>query len=190
MSYKYLIKKKKLIKFWIYLGKNINTIFSSNYQFLNILYNKNCFLNFSLLLLQIKNIVPLFFNITQLNSNLLFLGSKFFYMQTIYNEFCFSIIKNVISTKPGVFTNFSITNSNNFFFLDFYFNPCIIIMCQTISSLTILIESKKKQIPIIGIVNLNSNTNLIDYPLITNTIYFYTIFFFSKFFFKLILLIK
>lgn len=190
MYYKKLIQRKKLIRFWIFVGNNINRVFHINYQFLNILYNKYCFVHFKTLLVGIKNILSVFINILKSNNNLLFISTKFLYCQSIYKDFYFPIIKKIIYFKAGIFTNFSVTNFKTFKMLDFYFNPCLIIFFYLKKNILLLLESKKKKIPTVSLLPLQINSLYIDYPLFINSSYFYIIFFFSKFFFKLLFLIK
>jgi len=186
--YQTLIKKKKLIKFWIFFGFNFKKIFKINYEFLNVIYNKNSFLNFKKLIYAIKKILPLFLNLLKLNSNILFVLSNFFYCQTIYQNFYFSIIKKFQNNiKKGIFSNFSITNLKIIDFLDFYFNPSILIFFYLNENQLLLYESKKKKIPNISLLAKNQSLKMVDYPLYININHFYPIFFFSKFFFKLVL---
>lgn len=188
--YKKLVQHKKLIKFFVFFGQNIKSIFKVNYEFLSILYNKKCFLNMNKLLSCIKKIFPLFLNISKKNSNLLFISTHFLYSQTIYNKYYFHIIKELLNKKLGVFTNFSIIGYDFFKKLNFKYNPCFLIFLELKQDISLLVESKKKNIPTIALVNIDLNSCLIDYPLCVNSSYFYTIYFFSKFLFKLILLNK
>jgi len=180
MYYKKLINRTKLVKFWIFSGIDNKYIIKTNYQFIYILYNKNCFLDFKSLLLHIKNILPFFLNLKKLNTTILFVSNNFIYSQSIYNFFFLPIIKKLMISNSGIFTNFSVTSIKSFKTLDFYFNPSLIINFYLNKNL--LLESKKKNIPLIGLLPMNVNTYLIDYPLPINSIFFYTIYFFSKFF--------
>merc|ERR1711935_467698 len=54
----------------------------------------------------------------------------------------------------------------------------------------LILEVKKKNIPIIGLIPIKSNRLLIDYPIIINSLYFHSVFLFSKVLFKLIFLTK
>jgi len=130
----------------------------------------------------------LFLNLLKLNSNILFVLSNFFYCQTIYQNFYFSIIKKFQNNiKKGIFSNFSITNLKIIDFLDFYFNPSILIFFYLNENQLLLYESKKKKIPNISLLAKNQSLKMVDYPLYININHFYPIFFFSKFFFKLVL---
>jgi len=48
----------------------------------------------------------------------------------------------------------------------------------------LLLESKKKNLPSIGLVDDNFNSYLMDYPICLSPLYFYNVYFFSKFFFR------
>ena len=124
--YQTLIKKKKLIKFWIFFGFNFKKIFKINYEFLNVIYNKNSFLNFKKLIYAIKKILPLFLNLLKLNSNFYICSSSNFLEQIIINGllyfFDFKLLKKIsrktlfgspatiiiglLSIKSQVFFNF------------------------------------------------------------------------------------
>lgn len=191
MYYKKLIRYKKLIKFWIFFGNNFKNIFKINFETLNILYNKNCFLDFQTLILNIKIIFPLFLNIFKSKGTILFISTKFFYYQTIFKKYYFSIIKKLLNVKSiGIFTNFSVLSHRIFKNLDFKFNPSVIFFFYLKKNIFLLIESKKKNIPTISLLTADLNSSLIEYPLFVNSLYFYTIYFFNKFFFKLIFLNK
>jgi ribosomal protein S2 len=125
-----------------------------------------------------------------MNSNLLFIGSKFVYSQTIYKKFFFSVIKRFINIKSGIFTNFFVTSYKLIDKLNFDSNPSCIFFFNLRRNNLILLESKKENIPSIGIASSNLNVSLLDYPIFVNSLYFYSTFFLSKFFFKLILLNK
>ena len=124
--YTNLINRKKLIKFWIFFGNNYKNIYKNNYQTLNILYKNHCFLNFKILILNLKIILPLLINSIKYKGNLLFVSTKFLYCQTIYKNYYFSIIKKLINTKSGIFTNFSVSSYKFFQKLNFKINPCFI----------------------------------------------------------------
>jgi ribosomal protein S2 len=190
MYYNKLILRKRLVQFWIFLGNNYRNIFKINYQLFNIIYNKYCVINYKNLILNFKQILPMFINISQLDGNILFVSSKFLYCQTIYNKFYYSLIKKFIYTKIGIFTNFCNNNYQWSKLLDCYFNPSCIIVFNLQNNNLLILEAKKKNIPIIGVVQLNSNICLVDYPISINCLYFYAIYFISKLFFKLILLNK
>ena len=188
--YKKLVNRKKLIKFWVFFGSNYKNIFKSNFQNLNILYTNSYFLDIKKLILNLKNIFPIFINTTKYKGNLLFVSTKFLYHQTIYKNHYFAILKKLTHIKSGIFTNFSVSSYKLFKELDFKSNPSLAIFFSLKNNNTLLMESKKKNIPIISLLTPNTNSYLIEYPLFINSLYFYTIFFFHKFFFKIILLNK
>jgi ribosomal protein S2 len=188
--YKKLVQHKKLIPFWIFFGSNSRNIFKINYQFLDVLYNKGCFIDFKILISCIKKIFPLFLNISKIGGSILFISTKFLYCQTVHNNYYFNIIKELINKKLGIFTNFSILGYTSFKKFNFHYNPSFIVFLYLKNNTSLLIESKKKNIPTISLINSDFNSSLIEYPLCINSSYFYTTYFFSKFLFKLVLLNK
>ena len=52
----------------------------------------------------------------------------------------------------------------------------------------LLVESKKKSIPSIGLITAYDNSNLIEYPIFVNRFFFHSVYFFVHLFFKLIVL--
>lgn len=187
---KKIIYRKKLIRFWVFFGNNSKNIFKINFLSLNFLYGKSYFVDFRNLLLNLKNTIPIFMNSVKNKGNFLFISTNFFYCQSIYKNYFFSIIKKLLEIKSGIFTNFSVSNYRFFKNLNFKLNPDFILFFSLKNNKYFLLESKKKNIPIIAILNPKYNSFLIEYPLFVNNIYFYIIFFFHKFFFKLILLNK
>jgi hypothetical protein len=68
-------------------------------------------------------------------------------------------------------------------------NPRVIIFLDSASINSLIIESKHKKIPSIGLTT-STNSTLIEYPVFVNTAYFYTVYFFTKFFIKLVSILK
>jgi len=137
-----------------------------------------------MLVLFIKKILPLFFSVSKKNGNILFVASRFLYSKTIFKNVYNVYGKELIHSQPGVLSNFSVTSYNSFQQIDFKQAPSILIFFNYIRNNYLLKEGKNKNIPIVGLVSSKDNSSLIDYPVVTNSIYFYTIYFFSKLLFK------
>lgn len=186
MYSKKLIKLKKLKKFWIFFSGNLKTTFKVNYLFINYLYNNGCFNDLKILVLLIKRLLPLFFNISKKKGNVLFVSSRCLYSKTIFKNNYNVYGKELIQSKPGVLSNFSITSYSSFQKIDFKKTPSVLIFFNYIRNTYLLKEGKNKNIPIVGLICSKDNSNIIDYPIILNSVYFYTIYFFNKLLFKII----
>ena len=109
------------------------------------------------------------------------------YSKSIYNKEYLSIVKNLVTTKiiGGIFSNFKFFWSQNWII-----NPTVLIIFSFKEKSFIIKEAKRKNIPIISLIEQKTNTTLIDYPILLNSSYFHSVFFFSKFLFKFIFLLK
>ena len=188
MYYNKLIKKKKLIKFWIFLGGDFKSVFRLNYNILNFLYQKYAFVSIEKILISLKKLVPLTLGLKTSSSNICFVGTKSLFSKTIGSINSISIAKKIFFRKAGIFTNFSICSFNVFTDLDFWRNPSLLIFFYLSEKDRLLLESKKKYIPTIGFTSLTKSKGLLDYAVPVNSSYFYTVYFFSKILFKLLLL--
>jgi len=189
MYYKKLINQKKLIKLWANFRNNIKNIFEINYQILTFFYNNNCFVDYKKLILGIKRILPIVINSNDSSNIFFFILTEGFYNQTISNRY-YSNFKKFQSNKLGVCTNFSIINYNLSNKLDYKINPCFLFLFYATENYSIVIEGKKKGIILISLSDSEINSNLIDYPIFLNSLYFYSIYFFNLFLLRLILIKK
>lgn len=190
MYSKKLIQSKKLKKFWVFFSGNLKTTFKINYLFINNLYNNGCFTDLKILVLFIKRLLPLFFNISKNEGNVLLVASRFLYSKIIFKNTYKVYGKELIQGQPGVLSNFSTTSYSHFQKLDFKTPPSVLIFFNFVQNNYLLKEGKNKNIPIVALISSKDNSNLIDYPLATNSVYFYTIYFFNKLLFKIISLSK
>jgi len=74
--------------------------------------------------------------------------------------------------------------------LDYKINPCFLFLFYATENYSIVIEGKKKGIILISLSDSEINSNLIDYPIFLNSLYFYSIYFFNLFLLRLILIKK
>jgi hypothetical protein len=185
MQYKKIINRNKLTKFWSYFGKNVNNVFKLNFWILQKFYNDNYFIDINLLVLGIKKILPLFLNSAPLNKNIFYLLSSSFYSQTLYQK-TYTSVKKIISPHLGIFTNFSATLAPKKF--DLKKSGSFLVVFYLKSNDFLLLESKKKFIPTIALVNGRTNPRLIDYPIYVNNVFFYNIYFLNKILLRLILI--
>lgn len=180
------MQRIQLIKFWVFFGGNISYKF--NHRFLNIIYMSGCFINYKILINEIKKVLPLFLNTSLKNSQFLFVGAKSLYIKDIYiKKYFINNLKNKIVN--GIFSNFSFYSIKNFNILNTKLNVNICVFFYS-GNKKLILEVKKKNLPIIGLIPIKSNRLLIDYPIIINSLYFHSVFLFSKVLFKLIFLTK
>jgi len=179
-----LIKKNKLKIFWSFSGNDLNHIFPLNYKFIFCFYKFFFLIDFTLLILIIKKIFPIFLSIALNKGKFLFVGTKYVYSQSICKN---SFISKLENLDAGILTNFSVKGFNHFENLKLYKNVSIILFFYILKNDYLLLESKRKDIPTIGLVNSFTNISLIDYPIFLNSSYFYNTYIFSRFFFKYIL---
>jgi ribosomal protein S2 len=119
-------------------------------------------------------------------AKVLFVGTKCFYSQSFFllkSKF----ISKLIEGKIGTFTNFKVEGFNFFDTKKLKTSPSIIIFFNVSINDFLLIESKKKNIPSIALVNAGNNRSFIDYPIFFNSFYFHTVYFFSRLIFKYVL---
>lgn len=185
MIYKALILRVKLKKIWI-LFNSLGSIYKFNYKFVNTFYLGSCFINYKMLLSNIKKILPLFLKMSLRNGKFLFITTKWLYSKTVCKKNTFFIENSKRQQLNNVvFSNFSFYSFRFITKLSFKFNPVILIFFSIIKNDFLILGAKKKDLPIVGLVPLKLNTFLVDYPLIINSEYFHSSYFFSKFLFKL-----
>ena len=184
--YNKLIVKKKLLNFWTFSGIELKKIFLFNYKFIFCFYKKrNTFFEYNTCISIIKKIFPLFHSIVNNQANILFIGSHSFYMQSFFFGES-NYISKLMEEKLGSFTNFFIEGFNFFKNKKLKKNASIIFFFSFSNDFLIL-ESNKKRIPSIGLINVNNSISLLDYPIFLNSFYFYNVYFFSRLIFKYIL---
>jgi len=113
-------------------------------------------------------------------------GTKYIFSQSIYKERS-RFINKLKNLDAGIFTNFSSEYFKFFKTLGLKKNFSLVIFFKVIKDNFLLLESKKQKIPVIGLINGDLNSCLIDYPIFLNSFYFYNIYIFSRFLFKYIL---
>jgi ribosomal protein S2 len=96
-------------------------------------------------------------------------------------------ISKLIEGKIGTFTNFVVEGFKFFDTAKQKTPPALIIFFNVSINDFLLVESKKKSIPSIALLNASNNQSLIDYPIFFNSFYFHNVYFFSRLIFKYIL---
>ena len=187
MQYKKILFRKKLIKFWIFYSGNLKNTFKINYQFLTVFYNNGCFLDFKKLSFSIKKLLPLFLDMVKNKQDFIFVATEGIYSKSIISNSYLSFVRDLTTIKSGLFTNFSSINFHLITKFKIKSNPVALILFHFKNPAFLVFEAKKKKIMLIGLINSQINSKLVDYPIMINPIFFYNIYFFSKFFFNLIL---
>lgn len=190
MYYNKLIKRNKLVKYWLFFGGKFKLNFQLNLNFFSVIYNFNLYSNLNKLLFSIKNVIPLFLNISYSKGTVIFIASKWLYSKIIYNKLYLSLIKELVYQQSGIFSNFSRISEFCFQKLNFNKNPCILVFFFFKEKDYLILEAKKKKIPTVGLIGKKVNSIIVDYPIFVNSDHFYVNYFFSKFLFKLIFLGK
>jgi hypothetical protein len=131
-----------------------------------------------------KKIFPIFNSIISNNANILFTGSKSFYIQSFF-PLKSKLITKLAKQNIGSFTNFVIEGFKQFDNIKLKKNSSLIFFFNT-SNNTLLKESKAKKMPSIGFHNLEKNC-LLDYPIYLNLFYFYNVYFFTRLIFKYVI---
>lgn len=183
--YNKLVNRKKLNFFWTFSNNELKNTFQINYKFIFCFIKKNVFFDFNIFVSIVKKVFPTLHSIVDNKGKFVFIGTNMMYLQSTHlingNQ-----VGHIVQPLVGSFTNFSLCGFSLFdrFKLDklpavfFFFN-----MCKTDY---FILEAKKRNIPIIALVNCSVNSVLVDYPIILNSHYFYNIYILSRFFFRYI----
>lgn len=165
-------------------------MYKTNFVFLDIIYRKNCFSELQILISSIKKMFSFFFSIIKMEGNILFVATESLYSRILSNGKYELFSKKLICRRPGIFSNLSITKNRVYSRPTFNLNPesVVFLNCKEVDFL--LEESKLKNIPAVGLVTSKISSNLIEYPVFVNNIYFHSMYFFVNFFFRLMLLGK
>lgn len=184
---KKLLKKHKLVDYWLFFNGGFKCVFKVNLFFYSLGYNKGCLIDLFHIVDSLKKLVPFFFGISKLGGFFLFVASQFLYAKTAYTSNSTLLTKKITYRSPGILSNFAITCNTVFNKLDYKINPSGVIFFSSIKTNYLLEETKIKNIPTIALLTGDTNSNLVDYPICINSIYFHSIYFFISFFFKLVL---
>jgi ribosomal protein S2 len=177
-----LLHRIKIINFWSFSGNDLKKKFPKNNKYIFYFYkNKNLF-DFNVFISNIKKIFPLLNNIFFHKGKFLFSGSARAYCHNVNKN---NIVSDVKYLNTGILTNFCLKGYKKFNLLNLKKIPSIVFLLHTEKN-SLLLESKTRCIPTVGLVN-NSNITLIEYPIFLNSYYFYNIYIFSRFFFKYII---
>jgi ribosomal protein S2 len=181
-----LIKKNNLKNFWCFSGNSFKNIFPINYKFIFCFYKKTIFFDLVFFISIVRKIAPILNSIINNKGEFLFVGTKSIYCQTVYRNKV-DFIPKLLESNVGIFTNFKLNGFKSFKNFRVFKNPSIILFYQILDSNFLLVEAKKKNIPVVGLLESNSKSHLIDYPIFLNSFYFYNIYIFSRFFFNYII---
>lgn len=184
--YTLLFSRKKFINLYSFSNDALKKVFPSNYKFIFCFYKCNIFINFNKLIFTVKKLIPLFFTVVANRGKCLFIGNKHLYFQTICQINTNNDLK-LNNLRIGTFSNFFLINDSLFKNLISQKKISIIFFLNCVENKLFLIEAKKKNIPIIGLVTKNIDNYLVDFPMMLNSYYFYNLYIFNQFFFKLIL---
>lgn len=182
--YKKLISRTTLLNFWVFSGNDIKTVFQKNFKLLNLVYNQKAILDFDSLILGIKKVLPIFKYLCGTGINILFVSSNYIYTQTVHADNSCNLGKQLSEWKVGILSNFSLQGFRLFKHLQLSSPPSAMVFLNFQENDLLLLESKKKNLPSIGLVDDNFNSYLMDYPICLSPLYFYNVYFFSKFFFR------
>ena len=158
-------------------------MFPINYKFIFCFYKNKIFFDFNTCISNLKKIFPLFNSIFYNNGKFLFIGTSYIYSNSIYKT---NSIAELNNRNMGVLTKFSLCGYKCFNSLLLNKKPAIVLFFHTMENYFLVMESKKKNLPTVGLINRYTNSCLIDYPIFLNSFYFYNIYIFSRFFFKYI----
>ena len=186
LLYKKLVKRKKLVRFWLFFMGGVKKIFKMNFIYLDVIYGDNGIGSFSYINRAFKKVLSFFLSVQNRNSNYLFISSQLFIKSININDYVV-VTKKIVGIWPGIFSNFFITNSYVFNKLDFKVNPTVIVSNDYRSHTCLVEETRLKKIPIIALVSSKINTSFIEYPIVVNSIHFFTMYFFTRIFFKIML---
>lgn len=182
--YKQLINKRKLIKFLLFSNINIIYFFKVNYRYVFNIFKRNILFNFQKFNYLIKRLLPLFSSVIKCFGKFLFIGIKSFYLQELFFLDKINICGKLEDLKIGILTNYLIIDTQDF--IDFFQNktPSLVIILNLKIENLLLFESKKQNIPIIGLIDGINDSSIIEYPIFLNSFYFYNIYILSRFLFK------
>jgi hypothetical protein len=170
-----LIKYNKVFKVWSLVSGCIKKIYQVNFFFLVSIYSKQCFFEFKLLYLSVKKYALLLLQCI-LNKKV-FIGGRVTYScgQKQFGKLSYK--KCLIGATAGMLSNFygNITLGRVRSSL-----PDIYVFLHFKKTHTLLQELKRTKNIVIGLVNANENSVLIDYPIVSNTEYFYSSYFFCR----------
>ena len=144
MYYNKLIKRNKLIKYWLFFGGALRLNFKLNFNFFSVIYNLNLYSNLNKLIFSIKNVIPLFLSISYAKGNIVFVASKWVYSKIIYNKTYLCLVKELMYQQPGIFSNFSRISDFCFKKLNFNKNPSVLVFFFFKEKDYLILEAKKK----------------------------------------------
>jgi len=173
-----IVKKKRLLKYWVFFCNPGISFLKINYCFIHFLHWNYTFCNFKRVSITLKTILTLVCNLVEPTKLFLFIASHSLYSMVVEHAKL-----NLIQRANGVFSNFFISRSKKRVnrFVSF---PSLVFFFSSQKDSTVLIDCKRKQILCFGFISNQINSKLIDYPIYFTSEYFFMQFLFINFFFK------
>ena len=125
-----------------------------------------------------KYVFPLLVYCQRLQKSIIFIGTDYIFVKTLLNHM--TCHETLIVGHSGIFSNITSLNTGNIRKI-----PALAIFFSMDKNRLLLIDIKKKNIPVISFLKHNDSSVLIDYPIFVNNNFFYTVYFFSQYIYKL-----
>jgi hypothetical protein len=169
--------RKKIVIYWLFFGESVDKMFKVNFSFLSLIYKQKCFSSFNLLILSLKRIVPLFF-MNLLRKEIVFVVTQAIFSKVFSESHFYSFIKKIFVKKQDSLNGVIEKNKKK----------VAVVFLRWADNDFLLLESKRKNLPIIALVGSDNNSSMIDYPIFVNNKYFHTEYFFLVLFSKMLFL--
>ena len=125
-----------------------------------------------------KYVFPLVVYGQRLQKSIIFIGTHYIFAKTLLNHM--TRHETLTGEHPGIFSNITSLNRGSIRKI-----PALAIFFSMDKNRLLLIDIKKKNIPVISFLKHNDSSVLIDYPIFVNNNFFYTVYFFSQYIYKL-----
>ena len=166
MFLKKKINKSILIKYWMVISNVECGLFKLNYTSLSFFCGNFFFLNVLKIWYNISYVIPFIFSIIHQRKKI-----------------TFSYLPIISFRKPSLFKYKDLLKLCGISEL-----PMLVFLFNLKYQGSLLIDLKRSYIPSLGILAVNENVSLIDFPIYVNKNFFYTTYLINLIFFKLIIL--
>lgn len=109
----------------------------------------------------------------------MFVATKYIYSKQVAKKDYTQTVKKLFLKNSNILSNFYFQDRN------LHFKKMILVFLYIKKNDRLLFEAKQQHMPTIALTNLKQSSNLIDYPIVVNSSYFYNIYFFSRLFFRI-----